>query len=99
MQTRTFIRPPPSAPHASVLRIEQGRGTDDRHRCRVLLAEVLDREPAANLRVLRGEEAHQDRLADRWAGPGARDVGAASMSIDHPLALRGQTRMGRTGRA
>src|SRR2546421_6529017 len=87
-QTRTFIEPGFSAPHARVLRVEERRRAYDRDGRRVLLAEVLNRELGAGLRLLRREEAHHDRLADRGARPGARHIRAASVPVDEPLALR-----------
>src|ERR1700704_731248 len=87
-QTRTFIAPT-SAAHAGVLRVEQRRGAHNGDRRRVLLAEILDHQLGAGLRLFRREKAHQDGLADRWAGPGTGDVGSASVPVDEPLALRG----------
>src|SRR5438067_5911678 len=87
MQVRMFIAARGSASHAGVLRIEERRRTDDRDRCRILLAEVLDFQFGPDLGVLGRQEAHQDGPADRRARSGARDVRAASVTIDEPLAL------------
>src|SRR5205823_10293285 len=84
---------PVSAPHAGVLRVEERRWADDGDRGRVLLAEIFDRQLGAGLRLLRRKEAHQDRLADRRARPGAGDVRTSPVPVDEALALRGQHRL------
>src|SRR3982074_2364656 len=92
MPTRTFSGTG-SAPHAGVLWVEEGCGSHHGDRHRVLLAEILDREPRANLRLLGREKAHQDGLVHRWSRPRAGQIGAASVAIDDPLALSGQDRL------
>src|SRR5438128_7364535 len=89
MQTRTFMGGLASAPHAGVLRVEERRRSGDGDRGRVRLAEIFDRQLGAGLRLLRRKEAHQDRLADRRARPGAGDIGPSPVPVDEPLALRG----------
>src|SRR5438067_7144792 len=75
------------SPNARVVWIEQRRCAGDRNRNRVALAHVLHQQPVAGHGLLRRQVGHQDVLAHRRPGAGARDVRAAPAAIDDPLAV------------
>src|SRR5919198_5401407 len=88
-QTRTFIA---SGSDPLARRVEQRRGADRRHRDRVALAEVLDRELRAEDRLFWRQVRHQDVFADRGTGTGAGHVGTAALRVDERLARPGEDR-------
>src|SRR6267142_4640098 len=88
-QTRTFTTSDSSL-DSEVVRIKDRCGAGHRHRDRVALAHVFDGQGCAGNGMLGRQVCHEDVLADRRPGAGARDVRAPAFAVDDSLAVAGE---------